>query len=260
MPQLETAWRASRGARAYQEDSLALLPGESPIDVGSTPPGGGCSLLAVLADGMGGHRGGAAASRLVCQTFAAGFVGTGAAVSDRLTAGLNAANAAIEVAIAADPALDGMGSTLVAVAVCDHELRWISVGDSPLYLHRRGEIAVLNEDHSLAPALDQMVQNGKLTAEQARNDPRRHMLRSAVSGEPIDLVDLSSTPLALQAGDVVVLASDGVHTLEPDEIARLVTAYAAEGSQAIADALIRAVDAARSPFQDNTSVIVVTCR
>jgi PPM family protein phosphatase len=260
MLQLETAWRASRGARAYQEDSLAVLPGESPIDVGTAPPGGGCSLLAVLADGMGGHRGGAAASRLVCQTFIAGFIGASQTVSDRLSTGLMAANAAIEAAVVADATLDGMGSTLVAVAICDRELRWISVGDSPLYLYRRGEIAILNEDHSLAPALDLMVRNGKLTAEQARNDPRRHMLRSAVAGEEIDLIDLSKTPLELDPGDVVVLASDGVHTLEPDEIARVITAYKVEGSQPVAEALIRAVDAARMPFQDNTSVIVITVR
>ena len=90
----------------------------------------------------------------------------------------------------------------------------MSVGDSPLLLFRRGEIALLNEDHSLAPELDRLAKIGRITAEQAKTDPRRHMLRSAVTGEELDLVDVSRKPLVLEAGDYVILASDGVQTLD----------------------------------------------
>jgi protein phosphatase len=59
---------------------------------------------------------------------------------------------------------------------------------------------------------------------------------------------------------VVVLASDGIQTLEHSEILRVVDAYAAEGPDAVADGLIRTVEAARDPFQDNTTVVAVVVR
>ena len=83
------------------------------------------------------------------------------------------------------------------------------------------------------------------------------MLRSALTGEEIELVDISQRPLDLVAGDYVVLASVGVHTLHTGEIARIIGAYADDGPEAIADALIRGVEALRDPHQDNTTVVVV---
>ena len=66
-----------------------------------------------------------------------------------------------------------MGSTLIGAAFSEQGVEWISVGDSPLYLYRRGEIALLNEDHSLAPELDRLVAAGRLSPAEARRDPRR---------------------------------------------------------------------------------------
>jgi protein phosphatase len=83
------------------------------------------------------------------------------------------------------------------------------------------------------------------------------MLRSAVTGEELDLVDVSRRPLVLEAGDYVILASDGVHTLDTAEIERVVSAYAEDGADAVASALIRAVEAVRDPHQDNTTIIAV---
>jgi protein phosphatase len=83
------------------------------------------------------------------------------------------------------------------------------------------------------------------------------MLRSAVTGEDLDLVDVSRKPLTLEPGDYVILASDGLHTLDMGEIERIVAAYAQDGAEAVADALIRAVEAMRDPHQDNTTVIAV---
>ena len=139
----------------------------------------------------------------------------------------------------------------------DEGVEWVSVGDSPLLLFRQGEIALLNEDHSLAPELDRLAAMGRMTPEEAKADPRRHMLRSAVTGDELDLVDVSRRPLALEAGDYVILASDGLQTLETGEVQRLVQAYAEAGAEAVAEALIREVEAIRDPHQDNTTVIAV---
>jgi serine/threonine protein phosphatase PrpC len=243
------ATRTTIGGRRYQEDSaLAWKP---------EPADPALDLLAVLADGMGGHAGGALASRTVCEEFVVAFAEARGATAVRLDAALHAANAAIAGIVEQSPRLDGMGSTVIGAAFGPEGLEWISVGDSPMYLVRRGEIEVLNEDHSLAPALDQLAAEGKITPTEARNNPRRHMLRSAVSGEEMDLIDRSRRPLVLAAGDWVVLASDGIHTLDTDVIARLVTGYADTGPEGVAAALIREVEAARDAYQDNTTVLVV---
>ncbi len=150
-----------------------------------------------------------------------------------------------------------MGTTLVATAFTPETLEWVSVGDSPLYLYRGGEIALLNEDHSLAPALDQLARDGHITPEAALADPRRHMLRSALSGEPLDLVDRCRKPLALHPGDIIILASDGLQTLETSEIARIITARNTAAPDEIAASLIDAVEQRREPYQDNATVMVI---
>ena len=259
MVKFECAVAATRGARDYQEDSAAFWPGgDDPFAVLTSfdPPsdGGG---FAVLADGMGGHTGGALASRLACEHFLVAIAQHDVPVRQRLMSGLDAANDAIAAKVEASPLLSGMGSTLVGVAFNGEGVAWVSVGDSPLYFFRRGEVAVLNEDHSLAPELDRLVAEGKLTVEEARRDTRRHMLRSAVTGDEIDMIDLPHAPVRLEAGDFVILASDGVATLETHEIARIVQGYSADGASAVAKALIRAVDAVREAHQDNATVLVV---
>jgi PPM family protein phosphatase len=258
MPPFEHAVAATRGARDYQEDTAAFLSdGGEPVVLSAEGPPYDRGGFAVLADGMGGHTGGALASRTVCDHFLKFAATAKGDVSERLVAGLGAANAAVASKIADNPLLAGMGSTLIGAAFGPLGIEWVSVGDSPLFLFRRGEIALLNEDHSLAPELDRMVAEGKLTADEARHDPRRHMLRSAVTGEEIDLLDVSRQPLKLEPGDYVVLASDGIATLETGEIARVIQGYAKDGAAAVAKAIIRSIEAIREPYQDNATVLVV---
>ena len=251
------ALAASQGARNQQEDAASLWPGPSscvaPFE--RAPEAG--RFIAALADGMGGHAGGARASRTVCAHFLVAFAEADAAIRDRLETGLWAANRAIAEDVAGNRSLEGMGSTLIGTAFGPEGLEWVSVGDSPLYFWRRGEIALVNEDHSLAPLLDKMAGEGRMTVAEASSDPRRHMLRSAITGEDLELVDLAAKPLALSAGDCVILASDGIHTLDEAEICRIVSAYVLDGPQAVASALVRAVDNIRAAHQDNVTVVVV---
>ncbi len=257
MHTFDCALRATRGAREYQEDSAVLWPGDDPF----APPAGvrqsQARIVAVLADGMGGHAGGALASRLVCEHFLKTISTAPGETIDVLLTALMAANEAVAAQVRKNPLLSGMGSTVVGVEFVADAINWVSVGDSPLFLWRRGEIAMLNEDHSLAPDLDKLAAAGKITAAQAKKDPRRHMLRSAVTGDEIDLVDISKRPLRLEAGDCVILASDGLQSLELPEIERLVSAYAQDTAEAVASALIREIDNLREPHQDNTTVVVV---
>ncbi|MGD9668629.1 MAG: PP2C family serine/threonine-protein phosphatase [Hyphomicrobiaceae bacterium] len=260
MSDYEFARASTQGARNYQEDTAAVWPGEkgepfAPVQPATESHDG--SIVAVLADGMGGHAGGALASRMVCEHFLDACVSCNGPVPRRLIEALRVANSAVARKVAENPMLSGMGSTLIGARFGSDGVEWVSVGDSPLLLYRAGEIALLNEDHSLAPELDRLVAAGRMTQEEARHDPRRHMLRSAVTGDEIDMVDVSRRPLKLEPGDYVILASDGLHTLEIAEIARLISAYGGEGAHAVAEALIREVELLREPHQDNATVIAV---
>ena len=261
MSDYEFARATTQGARNYQEDTAAVWPGEGAEPLVPARPNADSddgSIVAVLADGMGGHAGGALASRMVCEHFLDACVSRNGPVPDRLIEALQVANSAVARKVAENPMLSGMGSTLIGARFGADGVEWVSVGDSPLLLCRRGEVALLNEDHSLAPALDRLAAEGEITAEAARNDPRRHMLRSAITGDDIDLVDLSRKPLALAEGDFVILASDGLNTLEPTEVARIIVAHGAGGAATAADALVRAVLDVGEAHQDNVTVIVVS--
>jgi serine/threonine protein phosphatase PrpC len=239
---LAYAIRADQGARNYQEDAAV-----------ARPHAGG--LAAVLADGMGGHAGGAVASEVASTRFLDGFVAAEGDERSRLGVALDLANVALAERAAGRPELRGMGCTLIGASFGPAGLDWISVGDSPLYLVRGADILRLNADHSLAPELDRLAAEGRISWDRARMDHRRHVLRSALMGSEIELIDASEAPQPLQPGDVVVLASDGIHTIPEAEIARLVGA--AETPDAAAEALLAAVSAVGDPHQDNTTVVVV---
>ena len=212
--------------------------------------------MLLVADGMGGHVGGATASALLSKTFVEAYPQASGPIVDRLRDCLEAANKAIADAIAENPELDGMGSTLVAAVVSSEGLNWISVGDSPLWLFRKGELERLNADHSMAPVLADLVATGRMTAEEAARDPSRHSLRSAVMGDDIHLIDVSSQPVAVEKGDRLLLASDGLMTLSDQEIEAILKKTQEAPLEDSAAALIQAVEAAEQPHQDNTTVLL----
>jgi serine/threonine protein phosphatase PrpC len=226
-------WRGEggqeQGARPYQEDSWALRT----LSDGT--------LLAVIADGMGGHAGGAVASRLVVDAFLKAVESLGRPLAD----GLREANAAVKAGAAGKTELAGMGATLVGALVKGDEVRWISVGDSPLYLVADGKVERLNADHSFAPQIDAMVARGMITAEEAAHHPGRHTLREAVMGEPLTLIDEGTRQMGAAA--TLLLCSDGVESLARDRIAVAATRPVQH--------LLDMVLAVGKPHQDNVTII-----
>ncbi|MEZ5775281.1 MAG: protein phosphatase 2C domain-containing protein [Hyphomicrobiaceae bacterium] len=253
------ATRAITGTRDRQEDACAFAfpDARALYFTASGRVTGTGELLAVLADGMGGHVAGAEASRTACATFIESYAQSEGLTRDRFEAALTAANAAIAERIAHDHNLEGMGSTLVAAAFGDEGLRWVSVGDSPLFLFRQRRLYQLNEDHSLAPVLDRLAAEGEIEAEAARRHPRRHFLRSALTGAEIELVDLRDRLLPLEPDDWVVLASDGIETLSHAEIADIADRHCRSDVDTLVSALIEAVERADDPRQDNTTIMAV---
>ncbi|MGE5147230.1 MAG: PP2C family protein-serine/threonine phosphatase [Candidatus Eiseniibacteriota bacterium] len=245
------AARQSQGARNYQEDEFGFL---APADAADDRPH---SLLAVLADGMGGHKGGAHASAAAVDAFLKAYDETDLPTAERLRRALGYANERIGADSHGNPDLEGMGCTLVGAAFTEAGLQWISVGDSPFWLYRDGKLIRLNEDHSMAPILAEQVRQGKLTADEAAHHPQRNALRSAVIGDTLPLIDLKEQPIALEPGDRLVLSSDGLETLAEDEIAAVLREGADDGPELLAERLLAAVEARNKKGQDNTTVIVV---
>ncbi len=243
--------RQALGARRNQEDEFAFHSDLGEADNRSH------GLLAVLADGMGGHRGGGHASASAVKTFISAFNGGSGSGRERLERALYAANDKIRDDSKEEPELEGMGCTVVAVAFHDGGFEWISVGDSPLWLFRDGRLSRLNADHSMAPVLTASVERGEMTSEEAARHPHRNALRSALIGDKIPLVDVSAERVPVKNGDTVVLASDGLMTL-PEAAIEATLGETAGDAEAVVEELIRAVEAARRRGQDNTTVVVVS--
>ena len=241
------------GTRPYQEDDYRLTGFRKPDP-------DGCDLLMVLADGMGGLRGGAEASRLAVGSCVDTFRRETGGVAARLRASLDAANAAVGQYGKEHAGYAGMGCTLVAcVVTADEVLHWISVGDSPLWRLRAGDgndggIERLNADHSMRPVLEEQVRLGRMTAEGARKAGTAHELRSVVMGEALELIDEGTLPVRLGEGDRIVLASDGLETLPEEQIGRLCGGD--RRSAEVVSALLAAVEAEGRGSQDNATVLV----
>jgi len=208
------------GVQAVLRTDVGLVRSENqdfgtyttPREESHSHPGG---RLLVVADGMGGHRGGATASRLAGETVKAQYLGSETYdIAQALRESLTRANARIFTESQANPDLRGMGTTTSALVVKDNQAWFAHVGDSRIYLVRGDEIRQITEDHSLVAS---MVREGLLTPKEAETHPRRNVLqRSMGVGEDVE-IDVSG-PFPIQQNDVFVLCSDGLHGLvrEPE--------------------------------------------
>lgn len=175
------------------------------------------STLLIVADGMGGHRGGATASRLAASEVASRFAASTA--GDPRLALMNAFLEANDVILGQSQQsqdLRGMGTTCSALLVTGRQAYTAHVGDSRVYRVRRGATEQLTDDHSLVAS---MVREGLLTSEEAEVHPRRNVLQRSV-GVASDLEVDVSEPFDVVEGDLFLLCSDGLHGLvRPEEMA-----------------------------------------
>ena len=206
--------------------------------------------LFVLADGMGGHRGGEVAS----AEAVAGVLGS---FDERTRAGLaravDRANQAVFGRAAGDVDLFGMGTTLCALALARSEggdvLAVANVGDSRVYRYGDGRLTQVSDDHSLVADL---VRAGDLTEEEAVRHPQRNILTRALGIESALSVD--TWELSIQADDRYLLCSDGLfNEIDDDRIAALLAGH--DNPELTAATLVRAaVDAGG---HDNVTALVV---
>ncbi len=251
--EFDTATALDKGRRAYQEDAV-IADFIANSDLG----------LVVLSDGMGGHAAGDVASNIVVSEVHAtltrkerNLTAGQASVTRDLHDAAMAANARLRAHVKSHPETRGMGATLVATAIVDGALYWISIGDSALLLFRDGELIQLNEDHSMAPQIDFMADAGLLTPEQAENHPDRNTLTSALNGTEISKIDCPEQPLPLQPKDILLVASDGLQFLAEHDLRDAVHRLHEAPSDRIARQLMAQVTAVDDPNLDNISLSVI---
>ncbi|MCG2634235.1 MAG: SUMF1/EgtB/PvdO family nonheme iron enzyme [Gammaproteobacteria bacterium] len=239
-----------QGGRGYQEDRVSVVTRQL---AGAEP-----FVLLLLADGMGGHAGGAVASQLIVESLVDTFSAAELPPSpvDVLKQATLRANAMLTERVVAEPSLAGMGCTLVAALCSARGVSWLSVGDSHLYLLRNRRVRKLNEDHSYGGYVDRMAAAGEEVAElPGVEKPRRNMLMSYLNGSEIPMVDFREMALELEAGDRLILASDGLDTLREEDLEWI--AEEQTGVDGYIAALLAAVESVEKLNQDNTSVVVL---
>jgi protein phosphatase len=203
--------------RKGNEDSLFLNPEQK---------------LYVVADGMGGHAAGEVASRVAVDainefvtltsgneeiTWPFGLDDTISYEGNRLKTAIRHANRRVLEATRESAEYEGMATTVAAVLVDGDTAHLAHVGDSRIYLWREGEISQLTKDHSW---VNEQIQSGVVSAEQARSHPLRNVVTRALGGRSDLLVDVQSR--RMNAGDVLLLCTDGLTTMIGDEdIARI---------------------------------------
>jgi len=170
-------------------------------------------VVFVVADGMGGHRGGEIASRIAVRTIIAFYSANGEDDrSQALARAFREANQTILQEAVADSTLFGMGTTCTAVALHHGRAYFAHVGDSRAYHLRRGRIMQVTNDHSI---VGEMVRSGIITDEDARSHPRRNVITRSLGAQEDIEADTPGT-IALEPGDVFMLCSDGLTAYLPD--------------------------------------------
>lgn len=201
--------------------------------------------LVALADGVGGEVAGEVASALAIEALKAAERAADPVAG--LRAALTDANARIAAATADDPALAGMGTTATAILCNGRRAALGHVGDSRAYRLRAGTLDQLTRDDTY---VQQLVEEGRITAEQARVHPQRSMVTNVLQGVP---AELTVTGFGPDPGDRYLLCSDGLPDAVPDaDIAGALRAN--PDPAACADQLISLALAAGGP--DNVTVIV----
>jgi protein phosphatase len=206
----------------------------------------GARLLA-LADGMGGHAAGEVASQLVIAALAhLDDDEPGGDLLSKLDAAVREGNSAIAAHVEADPELDGMGTTLTAILFAGNRLGLVHIGDSRGYLLRDGELNQITKDDTFVQTL---VDEGRITAEEAHSHPQRSLIMRALTGHEVEPTLIMREA---RAGDRYLLCSDGLS--DPVSHETILEALQIPEVAESADRLIEL--ALRGGGPDNVTVVV----
>jgi protein phosphatase len=211
-------------------------------------------VLAVIADGMGGHNSGATASQLAVETISSYFYEHGRDHPLAVLAGcVERANTALFETAKTDPTLHGMGTTLTIVLVREDRAYLAHVGDSRAYRVHADRIRQISEDHTVVAEL---ARRGVIAPHEVETHPDKNLITRAVGTQPQVAAYTAAEADRVGPGDVFVLCSDGLHDLvSAEEIRASVT-----GSDPYS-ACRQLIELARQRSgHDNISVCVLAAR
>lgn len=203
--------------------------------------------LFVVSDGMGGHAAGEVASSIAVETIG----GRAPASADDILLGAAVEAANVSVIEAAEQGIGkpGMGCTATAVLIERNKMAVAHVGDSRAYLLRHGTLVRITHDHSY---VEELVDSGQITADEARTHPSRSIITRALGSDPDMYADHFS--LEVNDGDRIILCSDGLSSMIPDSEIEALAVSSATPQQA-ADNLVAA--ALTAGGADNVTVVVI---
>jgi protein phosphatase len=206
--------------------------------------------LLAMADGMGGHAGGDIASSTVIAALvdlddeALGSAEAGPALLERIAA----ANAELGERAKAEPRLDGMGTTLIAMLRTSDKIVLAHIGDSRAFLVRDGEVTQITKDHSFVQSL---VDEGRITSEEAAHHPQRSLVTRVLTGQATDEPDL--VVRQARVGDRYVIASDGLTDYVAADTVSSILVDTADPAEACERLVALAL---RAGAPDNVTVVV----
>jgi serine/threonine protein phosphatase PrpC len=214
-------------------------------------PGG--SVWAVVCDGMGGANGGNIASteavKKISEKLISGFdTIRESGVKQLLVGALDAANAEVYGKSAADPALSGMGTTVVA-CIADRDTVYIAhAGDSRAYLVGPSGVVQLTRDHSI---VQELLESGKLTPDEAKDYPQKHIITRALGVE--ETLDIDYCEATFAEHSKVLLCSDGLSNhVEPEAFEQTIN------DPQVGDPAAKLVDIANdNGGSDNVTVVII---
>jgi serine/threonine protein phosphatase PrpC len=240
------------GTRKTQQDAAYVSEPVSYIDFEEV------MLLGVLCDGMGGMKGGERASSLSVDMLKSEFEGADEIedIPSFFRTSIEKINDEVYFLNSDNEAAGQSGTTLTSVIIKNNQLYWASVGDSRIYIFRKGEFLQLTRDHNYLLSLWEMVRSGEITEEDALSNPSKDALISYIGMETIEILDIGSSPFELSNGDIVLLCSDGLtKALSDTEIARVLTANFGDLEETARQLPLAAYDASLKSL-DNTSVVM----
>ncbi len=172
--------------------------------------------FAVVCDGMGGAKAGNVASKLAVDSFvetvSQGLKAEKPDLDGLLTQAVSGANELVRYQAEVDAQCRGMGTTLVAALVDEHQVHLVNVGDSRAYLLSSQGIRQLTRDHSV---VEDLVERGEITHEEARLHPQKNLITRALGAEPSVEADLYH--LERREGELILLCSDGLSNVVTDQ-------------------------------------------
>lgn len=248
-PIFEIAITSVIGDREEQQDSVGyeIKPKEG---------------LVVICDGMGGHNGGSLASSMAVDMLTRSYLES--YPTNSILCLLRNTVEEIDRKVASLTDCEGKlmraGTTIVAVVVRGKTLNWISVGDSRIYIYRNGELVQVTEDHIYQMIIDEKREVGIMNDEEHHTESiYGEALVSFLGINGLPMLDINDNPFELLKDDRLLLASDGLYKLIPDEEIRAILSNFNNIEDALNALQLKAQKLAKNQniVRDNTTVALI---